>query len=604
MFGTLVEAFQHTASVSPDAVALRTPGHTQVLIWRDYAAQVRQVAAGLAGLGVQRGDTVALMMSNRVEFYPLEVGAQHLGATSFSVYNTLAPEQIAHVLGNAGARVVICESAHVERIRASGVDLDHIVCVDEASPGALSVSDLIARGTTDFDFDGAWRAVRPEDVATLIYTSGTTGNPKGVETTHANLMYQAYAVAAVLGVEFGDRMTSYLPSAHIADRFTSLYLQEVFGTEIIVVADPKLIAGALPDARPTIWGGVPRVWEKLKVGLEMAVAGEPDEARRQALQWALAVGAKRGSYQLAGQPVPDDVATEWARADELVLRALRAKLGLDQMKWALVGGSPVPPETLVFFAGLGFPMTEIWGMSELSCMCTVSPPHEAKLGAVGRLLPGMEAKVADDGELLIRGPLVMKGYRREPQKTAEAIDAEGWLHTGDVARFDDEGYLHVVDRKKELIISSGGKNMSPANIENAIKAETPLVGAISVIGDNRPYVTALIVLDAESAEPYAVQHHLADASATTLAADPGVVAEIADGLARGNARLSRVEQVKKFRILPTFWEPGGDELTLTLKNKRRIIVEKYAQEIDDMYATETRPGVHETPAVENVVGAS
>ncbi|OBJ68019.1 fatty acid--CoA ligase FadD11 [Mycobacterium sp. 1274756.6] len=603
-FDTLVEAFQHTATIAPDAVAVRTPGHTQVLSWREYAAQVRQVAAGLAALGVRRGDTVALMMSNRVEFYPLEVGAQHLGATSFSVYNTLAPEQISYVLGNAGARVVICEPQHVERIRASGVDLDHIVCVDEAPAGTLAVSDLIDRGAADFDFATTWRAVRPEDVATLIYTSGTTGNPKGVETTHANLMYQAYSVASVLGVEFGDRMTSYLPSAHIADRFTSLYLQEVFGTEIIVVGDPKLIGGALPDARPTIWGGVPRVWEKLKAGLELAVAGEPDENRRDALQWAMAVGAKRGSYQLGGHPIPEDVAAEWTKADELVLSALRTKLGLDRLKWALVGGSPVPPETLAFFAGLGVPMSEIWGMSELSCLCTVSPPHEAKLGAVGRLLPGMEAKIADDGELLIRGPLVMKGYRREPQKTAEAIDTDRWLHTGDVAYFDDDGYLRVVDRKKELIISSGGKNMSPANIENAIKAETPLIGAISVIGDNRPYVTALIVLDAESAEPYAAQHGLASAAAVALAADPDVVAEIADGVAKGNARLSRVEQVKKFRILPTFWEPGGEELTLTLKIKRRTIVEKYAQEIDDMYAPGTKPGVHEVVAGESTVSAS
>ena len=290
---TLCEAFQRTAAIDPDAVALRTPGGAQTLTWRQYADQVRQVAAGLAGLGVRRGDTVSLMMANRVEFYPLEVGAQHVGAISFSVYNTLPAEQLVYLFDNADTKVIMCEAQYVDRIRASGADIEHIVCLDGSPDGTLSVDDLIAAGADDFDFEASWRAVQSDDVATLIYTSGTTGNPKGVEMTHANLLFQAYAVDEVLGVRFGDRSTSFLPTAHIADRMGALYLQEVFGTQITTVSDPRAIAGALPDVRPTIWGAVPRVWEKLKAAIEFAAANEPDETKRMGLQWGLSVAAKK-----------------------------------------------------------------------------------------------------------------------------------------------------------------------------------------------------------------------------------------------------------------------------------------------------------------------
>jgi long-chain acyl-CoA synthetase len=588
----MCEAFQRTAAIDPDAVALRTPGDTHTLTWRDYATKVRQVAAGLAGLGVRPGDTVSLMMANRIEFYPLDVGAQHLGATSFSVYSTLAAEQVGYLFANAGTKVVMCEATYVDRIRASGAAIDHIVCIDDALEGTLSLDDLVAASATDFDFESAWRAVQPDDVVTLIYTSGTTGNPKGVEMTHTNLLFEAFALDAVLGNQFGDRTTSFLPSAHIADRMGCLYNQEVFGTQITVVSDARAVAAALPDVRPTTWGAVPRVWEKLKAAIEFAAANEPDEMKRQALQWGLAVAAKKAAARAAGTAVPDDVAAEWATADELVLSKLRAKLGLDELRWAVSGAAPVPKETLAFFAGIGIPIAEVWGMSELSCVATVSHPHDTRLGTVGKLLPGLEGRIADDGEFLVRGPLVMKGYRKEPQKTAEAVDEDGWLHTGDIFEADDEGYLRVVDRKKELIINSGGKNMSPANIENTIKAACPLIGVIVALGDARPYNTALIVLDAES---------FPDTSPETLAADPAVIAEIAAGVAEGNAKLSRVEQIKRFCVLPTFWEPGGDEVTLTMKLKRRPIYAKYVAEIEALYAPDVGASVREPAAAGEVV---
>jgi long-chain acyl-CoA synthetase len=597
---TMCETFQRTAAIDPDAIALRTPGGTQTLTWREYAEQVRKVAAGLAGLGVRRGDTVSLMMANRIEFYPLEVGAQHVGATSFSVYNTLPTEQLTYLFDNAGTKVVICEAQYVDRIRASGAPIEHIVCIDGSPAATLSLDDLYAAAPDDFDFESTWRAVQPEDIVTLIYTSGTTGNPKGVEMTHTNLLFEGYALDAVLGIRFGDRITSFLPSAHIADRMTGLYGQEMFGSQVTVVSDARAIAAALPDVRPTIWGAVPRVWEKLRAGIEFTVSHETDEVKRQALQWALSVAAKRAGALLAGEPMSDEVAAEWAKADELVLSKLRERLGFGELRWALSGAAPIPNETLAFFTGIGIPIAEVWGMSELSCAASGSHPRDARLGTVGKLLPGLEGKIAEDGEYLVRGPLVMKGYRHEPAKTAEAIDADGWLHTGDIFDVDSDGYLRVIDRKKELIINAAGKNMSPANIENTILAACPMVGVMITIGDGRPYNAALMVFDADSVGPYAAQHGLSDASPAALAADPDVIARIAAGVAEGNAKLSRVEQIKRFRVLPTLWEPGGDEITLTMKLKRRPIITKYAGEIEELYAPDPHPEVHEPAAAATV----
>ena len=590
---TMCEAFQRTAAIDPDAVALRTPGGTQTLTWREYAEQVRKVAAGLAGLGVRRGDTVSLMMANRIEFYPLEVGAQHAGATSFSVYNTLPAEQLTYLFDNAGTKVVICEEQYVDRIRAGGGPVEHIVCIDGSPAGTLSVDDLCAAAPEDFDFESTWRAVQPEDIVTLIYTSGTTGNPKGVEMTHTNLLFEGYALDAVLGIRFGDRITSFLPSAHIADRMTGLYGQEMFGTQVTVVSDGRAIAAALPDVRPTVWGAVPRVWEKLRAGIEFTVSHETDEVKRQALEWALSVAAKRAGALLAGEPMSDEAAAEWAKADELVLSKLRERLGFGELRWAISGAAPIPKETLAFFTGIGIPIAEVWGMSELSCAATASHPRDARVGTVGKLLPGLQGKIAEDGEYLVRGPLVMKGYRHEPEKTAETIDADGWLHTGDIFDVDSDGYLRVIDRKKELIINAAGKNMSPANIENTILAACPMVGVMITIGDGRPYNAALMVFDADSVGPYAAQHGLSDASPAALAADPDVIARIAAGVAEGNAKLSRVEQIKRFRVLPTLWEPGGDEITQTMKLKRRPIITKYAGEIEELYAPDPHPQVHE-----------
>ncbi|QWZ07702.1 AMP-dependent synthetase/ligase [Nocardioides panacis] len=544
---TLCAAFQRTVARDPDAVALRTPGDAVTLTWREYGARVRRIAAGLHGLGIRRGDTVGLMLANRPEFALVDAAGMHLGAAPFSVYNTSSAEQVAHLFGNAGNRVVVCESATLDVVSAAGADLDHVVCVDAERPGTLTLAALEAADEDGFDFDAAWRAVGPDDLATLIYTSGTTGPPKGVQTTHRHVLEQVRAITGVVGVRDGDRITSFLPSAHIADRVTTQYFGAVLGVQVTYVADARTIGAALVDTRPTIWFAVPRVWEKLKAALEAQVPG---------LDPASAPEALRGQ--------------------------LRAAIGLDRCRWAWSGAAAVAPETLDFFTGLDVPLVELWGMSEVTGAGLLNPPDRPRVGTVGLPLPGLETRLLDDGELLVRAPYLTSGYRGDPERTAEAIDAEGWLHTGDVACVDADGYVTIVDRKKEIIISAGGKNMSPANIESTLKVGCPLAAAITVVGDGRPYNVALVALDPDAAAAYAAGHGLAPEPAV-LAQDPGLRAAVAAGIAAGNARLSRVEQVKEFEVLASFWEPGGDELTPTLKLRRRPIAAKYADVIDRLY---------------------
>ena len=586
---SLCEAFQRSAAIDPDRVALRTPAGAVEVTWREYAGRVRRIAAGLAGLGVRRGHTVALMMTNRPEFNLCDTAAMHLGATPFSIYNTLAAEQISHLFNNAENRVVICEAAFADRVAAAGGKVEHIVCIDGQPSGTLSLEDVEARAEDTFDFDATWRAVGPDDVLTLIYTSGTTGPPKGVEITHANMLAEIAATSSVLPVSGRDRIASYLPSAHVADRWSSHYQQMVFGLQVTCVADIKTIAAALADIRPTLWGAVPRVWEKIKAALEARIDTEPDPQRKQALEWAIATGIKKVRAEQAaingtGSGPDQALLAEYGKADEMVLSKIRAQIGLDDVHWSVSGAAPTSFDVLEFFAAIGLPICELWGMSELSCCATINPPDRIKIGTVGPALPGVELRIADDGELLCRGPLVMRGYRNEPQKTADAIDADGWLHTGDVATMDDEGYVRIVDRKKELIINSAGKNMSPANIESRLKSASPLIGQAVAVGDRRPYNVALIILDPDGCAAYAARAGLSDASAAALCEEQGIVAAVTAAVEEANAGLSRVEQIKRFRVLPVDWLPGGDELTPTMKLKRRPIAEKYAAEIEALYA--------------------
>ncbi|KQY56401.1 MULTISPECIES: AMP-binding protein [unclassified Nocardioides] len=580
---TVCAAFQRTVTVQPSAVALRTPGDAVSVTWQEYADRVRKVAAGLAKLGLERGDTLALMLTNRPEFAWVDAGAMHLGVIAFSIYNTSSPDQIDYLFGNAENTAVVTETALLPAILASGISLEHVIVVDGKPEGAtMSLEELEASGDPDFDFEAAWRAVQPDDVLTLIYTSGTTGPPKGVQLTHANIIDTVESALKVVPVEFGDRITSFLPAAHIADRASAQYFAATSGVQVTYVDDPRAIAAALPDARPTIWFAVPRVWEKIKMAVEAKLAAEESPVKKKMFAWALELAAMRAEAVLTGKQLGTLDRLQVGLADKLVLSKVREALGMSELKWAWSGAAAIAPETLKFFMGLGVNVCELWGMSELSGAGTINPPGKAKVGSVGPGLPGTEIRIAEDGEVLFRGPGVMPGYRKDPEKTREAIDEDGWLHTGDVGTLDADGYLTIVDRKKELIISSSGKNMSPSNIENTLKVTTPLAATITVIGDGRPYNVALVTLDPDAAAAFAEKAGVA-ADPATLAKHPELLAAVQAGVDAGNAKLSRVEQVKKVEVLPEFWLPGSEVLTPTLKLRRKPINDKYADVITRLY---------------------
>jgi long-subunit acyl-CoA synthetase (AMP-forming) len=515
---TMCEALLATAAQRPENVALRTPDDSVALTYAELMRRIAATASLLHDLGLRRGDALAIMLLNRPAFHVVDAAAMLLGATPFSLYNTSPAEQIGFVMGDAGNRLVVTEPRFADVVRAAGAEA-HVLLLDDLQGGDES-----------FDLEPHWRAVSPDDLLTLIYTSGTTGPPKGVELTHANMLAELRGVHEAVPLEGGGRWVSFLPSAHVADRWGSHYSALMtYGHTVTCVADPTQLMAAVAQARPTAFGAVPRVWEKLKAALEASGAA--------------------------------------AMAPE----QLRARLGLDEATWLAVGAAPTPVAVLEFFSARGMPICEVWGMSETSCIVTTNRPGRMRLGSVGLPVEGMELWIADDGELLVRGPLVMHGYRNRPDQTAETIDADGWLHTGDVARIDGDGYVWIVDRKKELIINSAGKNISPANVESRLKSAGPLIGQACVFGDRRPYVVALLVLDPEN-------------GAGLDADDPDVIARVQAEVDAANGHLSRVEQVKRFRLLSAEWLPGGDELTPTMKLKRRPIAAKYAAEIDAIYA--------------------
>ena len=524
---TMAQAFLRTIAWRGDAVALRTPdGSTQVR-YDELLDVMGAIAAALTAHGVSPGDTVGLMLANRPEFHLIDGAAMLMGATPFSVYNTSPPEQLAFVIGDAGARIMLVESRFVPVIEAAtrlGLDLDQIVVVDDDQQW----SNFLASGG-GFDIEAAAAAVRPDDLVTLIYTSGTTGPPKGVELSHANVISMLRSVHDAWRLTPGGRLLSYLPHAHIADRWASQYTGLMtYGASVTDVAELAALIPATMQVRPTFWGGVPRVWEKLKAALQAGAFGPLDDPAR-----------------------------------------IRRVLGFDETELFVIGAAPTTRDVLEFFIGLGIEICEAWGMSETTGVGAINRPGEARIGSVGKPIPGTDVKLAEDGELLFRGANIMARYRNNPVKTAEAVDAEGWLHTGDVARIDDDGYVWIVDRKKELIINSAGKNMSPVNIESQLKAAGPLIGQACVFGDGRPYNVALLVLDAECA---------LDAN------DPATVTAVQHEVDVANSQLSRVEQVKRFALLSDEWLPGGDELTPTMKLKRRPIAEKYAATVEALYA--------------------
>ncbi|MGA9857489.1 MAG: AMP-binding protein [Solirubrobacteraceae bacterium] len=584
---TLPQALRQTAAEHPDIVAVRTPDDSVSLTWSALLARVDALAGGLAGLGVSRGDSVAIMLANRPEFHIADLAVVTLGATPFSIYVTYPPNEIEFLISDSGARVAIVEQAFLPAMlaaRAQLPQLEHVIVVDgEAPDGVLALADVEGGAPEGFDADAAAAAVTPEDILTLIYTSGTTGHPKGVQITHRAGMFTARKVRELIEFPPGSRVISWLPSAHIAERMAHHYIPILYAGSVTCAPNPREVLSYLPQVRPNWFFAVPRIWEKLKAGLEAMQAGQPEEQRRP-LAEALTAAIERVRLRQSGKPVPAELEATVARADEQIFAPLRQMLGLDQALAVNVGAAPTPVDVLEFFHAIGIELAELWGMSETCGTGACNRPGEVRIGTVGPASPGVELMIAPDGEVLCRGEFLMSGYRNQPEKTVEAIDADGWLHTGDIGRIDADGYLSIVDRKKEIIINAAGKNMSPANIEAAVKSGSPLIGQACCIGDRRSYNTALIVLDSDFAPQWAQQNGLGDRTLEQLAAEPAMIAAVQAGVDAANERLARVEQIKKFSIIPGDWLPGGDELTPTIKLKRKPIAEKYAEMIDGMYA--------------------
>jgi long-chain acyl-CoA synthetase len=583
---TVAEAFRRAAANHPDLVAVRTPDDGVSLTWSQLRERVDALAGGLAKLGVRRGQCVALMLSNRPEFHIADLATVTLGATPFSIYVTYPAEEIEFLMHDSRARVAIVEQAFLAAMlqaRHNLPDLEHVIVVDgEAGDDVLALSE-VEGSDPDFDAAAACAQVTGDDLATLIYTSGTTGHPKGVQLTHHAVMVTAQGVREVIEFPVGSRVISWLPAAHIAERMAHHYIPVIYSGTVTCAPNPREVLSYLPGVRPNWFFAVPRIWEKLKSGLEAMQAAQP-EAQRKPVQDALAAATERVRLRQQGKPVPPELEAQVAKADEELFSKLREMLGLDQLVAVNVGAAPTPVEVVEFFHAIGVELAELWGMSETCGTGTCNRPGQVRIGSVGPASPGVEITLADDGEILCRGEFLMSGYRNQPEKTAEAIDADGWLHTGDIGTIDEDGFVTIIDRKKEIIINSAGKNMSPANIEAAIKTSSPLIGQACCIGDGRPFNTALIVLDADFAPIWAHQNGLGERAFEDLAGEPAMVQAVQAGIDGANERLARVEQVKKFTIVRGDWLPGGDELTPTIKLKRKPIAAKYADAIGQMYA--------------------
>jgi long-chain acyl-CoA synthetase len=554
--------------------------------WAEVGDKAARLATAFTRLGLGRGERMLLFLRNRPEFHVADLGALLAGGTPLSIYNSSAPEQVAQLAGHSRARIAVVEDVdfleRLLKVRDELPDLRAVVVADD--PDGLRPRDvhLLADlyGDEPVDLAAAAAAVRPEDLATVIYTSGTTGSPKGVMLTHANIHAQCVGYMALVGPTPDRRTVSYLPMAHVAERMVTHYGWLWQRSTVTCCPDQSKLLAYLVQVRPTDLFGPPRVFEKLKAGIEAAVAAAGPE-RAAGFEQARTVGRRVAELRAADEPLPPDLAATWEQLDAAVFAPIRRNIGLDQLYYCFSGAAPLPVEVMHFLRSIGLPFSEVYGMSENTGALTWEP-YRVKPGTVGKPLPGVEVRLADDGEVLGRGAIVSPGYLDDPERSAETFDADGWLHTGDIGRLDADGYLSIVDRKKELIITAGGKNISPANLEAQLKS-LPLVGQACVVGDGRRYLVALLVLDPEVAPAWAARQGL-PADLPALAAAPEVRAELERGVAELNARVSQVEGIKKVAILPDEWLPDSPQLTATMKLKRRGVLSAYAPVIESLYA--------------------
>ena len=585
---TVPSRFLETVDRHPDLVALRWRRDDDSWgewTFRDYADRVARVVTGLRNLGVQDGQRIVLMMRNIPDFHVVDVAAYFVGATPVSIYNSSSPEQVEYLVNHSEAVVAVVEDiGFLERflkVRSELPALDSIVVLDD--PDGLAPDDVLQAGSLfdnePADLAEAAQVCSPDHLATMIYTSGTTGPPKGVMLTHRNIAWTVESLRLVLPFDdySGKRAVSYLPMAHIAERMTSHYQGAFLGYTVTTCPDPSLIAEYLREVRPNFLFGVPRVWEKIYAGVNAALAADPEKAKQ--FNEGVEAASPLAEKVDWGTATDEELAT-WDFLQS-VFAGVRGLVGLDECEAAITGAAPIPADILQWFRAIGVPLSEIYGMSESSGPMTWTA-NRVKPGTVGPAIPGCEVKLADDGEIICRGGNVFQGYLKEPEKTAEALDDDGWLHSGDIGVIDEDGYFKIVDRKKELIITAGGKNISPANLEAALKM-IPLVGQACAVGDQKPFVSALVVLDPEVAPAWATANGVEFASLADLATNEVVVAEIERGLAEVMAEFNNAERVKKVHIIGEEWLPDSDVLTPTSKLKRRGVLARYEIEIDEIY---------------------
>jgi long-chain acyl-CoA synthetase len=601
---TIPSLFLDTARAHATGVALRRKrlGIWCDMGWPEYLERVRLAALGLRALGLERGDRVAIIGENAPEWVIADVATQCAGGVSVGIYTTNSWQQCRYVVTHSEARFLVLEGEEQLdkwlRFRADAPRLQRVIVWDMKGlrefddPALLPFEDLIQLGKEALDrqdragdpLEAMAAEVRPEDPALIIYTSGTTGEPKGASLTHANV---AWTSAAFMGADPalrlgpGDDVLSFLPLCHVYERMISVWGQLRTGYTVNFVERPETVAHNLREVAPTFAHGVPRLWEKFAAAVNLRLA-DADRFKRASARLALRIGEARADRVLAGRPVPLALAVAYRAAYLLVLRKIKERLGLHRARVAATGAAPIAPEVLRFFHALSIPLCEGYGMTETSCIISFTPTDGIRPGWVGRVLPGMEARIAADGEILVRGPNVFAGYHRDPAATAAAIEPDGWLHTGDIGEMSDDGYLRIVDRKKDLIITAGGKNIAPQYIENKLKFSPYITDAV-VIGDQRPFVSALIVLDEDNVAKFARDHRVPYSTYAELADREEIRRLVQGEIDAVNRQLSRVESVRGFRILPKRLHQEDGDVTPTLKVKRAAVQHTYHELIESMY---------------------
>jgi long-subunit acyl-CoA synthetase (AMP-forming) len=585
---TVLEIFEATARAHADrpAMASKRGGVWVKTAWREYRDTVRQAARALVASGVEPGQGVVILAFNRPEWFVADLAAIAVGARPAGIYTNSTPEQCRYITEHAEAAVAVVENREaLERLQGAGgrpAGLKAIVLMDGAAgePGVLTWAEFLARGqeSHDAEVDRRTAVAKTDDTATLIYTSGTTGTPKAVMLTQRNLSFIAEKAQEILPVAPGDRLLSYLPLSHIAEQVVSLLLSLATGACVHFAESLEKLPDNLREVHPHIFLGVPRVWEKMQAGMQAAGA-QASPLRRRIAAWARGVGLAGGYADQEGRPRP----WTYGLADRLVFSKVRARMGFDEARMLVVSAAPIAKETLDYFQSLGLPIMEVYGMSECTGPTTMSIPTRYRLGRAGYAIPGTELRLAEDGEILMRGPHVFKGYYKNDEATRETLDADGWIHSGDVGEIDADGFVRVTDRKKELLITAGGKNIAPQHLEGKLKQIAAVSQAVA-IGDRRPYVVALLTLDPTRVAAEAEKAGSPARTPEDAARCPIFKSYVEKQVEAINASLARFESIKKIALLPQELAVETGELTPTLKLKRRAILERHKDEVEALYA--------------------